>query len=314
MAIHTELLPFSAEEADALYVRQDGTKTMTDHLVFSVADKGAYNSAGDFYIGTLAGSIILTATDLIKANRPLDFNNLPASAIVGIDFTGSALLNTDKMIQGTDADDFWQGNGLLRITGNQEFKTGATGPKNITGNLNLDAAANIVPQKPIMFGNLGAATKMIDGSASGLSGASDYWIYNSAANYWTAAGSLIASGAIQGGVLRANSYVVAYDMYPATAISLKLQGRPADGAAAIGTKIGCITALTIAGAKIVSFYSDWVTTEKAYIDKDGMGAFNSVMIASNGAKQSNNTFYSKGDNKLYYKTNAGVEEEIAFVP
>ncbi|MFA6076435.1 MAG: hypothetical protein WC778_11465, partial [Negativicutes bacterium] len=53
------------------------------------------------------------------------------------------------------------------------------------------------------------------------------------------------------------------------AVNLGLRGAIADGASAIGTKVGNATALTVAGAKIISFYNDNWTTEKAYIDKDG---------------------------------------------
>ncbi len=42
----------------------------------------------------------------------------------------------------------------------------------------------------LVFGGLGTATKGIDLSGSGLSGATDYWIYNNSTNYWGADGSL----------------------------------------------------------------------------------------------------------------------------
>lgn len=49
----------------------------------------------------------------------------------------------------------------------------------------------------------------------------------------------------------------------------RVLGQAADGAAAYGVKIGNVNALSTAGAKIVGFYSDNLSTEKAYIDKDG---------------------------------------------
>jgi hypothetical protein len=56
---------------------------------------------------------------------------------------------------------------------------------------------------------------------------------------------------------------------PYSATFAILNGLIADGAAAIGCKIGNVNSLTTSGAKIVSFYSDNLSTEKAYIDKDG---------------------------------------------
>jgi len=53
------------------------------------------------------------------------------------------------------------------------------------------------------------------------------------------------------------------------AISGSIKGNVADGGTAIGLKIGNANALSTAGAKICSFYSDNFTSEKAYIDKDG---------------------------------------------
>ena len=65
--------------------------------------------------------------------------------------------------------------------------------------------------------------------------------------------------------------------------SLVLRNKTVDGATAIGTKIGNINTLTTAGAKIVSFYSDNITTEKAAIDKDGSITMGAVLNMSSGA-------------------------------
>ena len=78
-------------------------------------------------------------------------------------------------------------------------------------------------------------------------------------------GDFVTGGTItvNGGALDVNS------IYPTGATFFTIYGNIADGATAVGTKIGNIYALTIAGAKIASFYSDNVATEEAYIDKDG---------------------------------------------
>ncbi|MBI4427480.1 MAG: hypothetical protein HY569_03300 [Candidatus Magasanikbacteria bacterium] len=53
------------------------------------------------------------------------------------------------------------------------------------------------------------------------------------------------------------------------AVSEGIQGGIADGATAIAVKIGNQNALSTAGAKIASFYSDGFSTEKAYVDVNG---------------------------------------------
>jgi len=56
-----------------------------------------------------------------------------------------------------------------------------------------------------------------------------------------------------------------------TATTLTLKGTVADGGTAVGATIGSNNTLSTAGAKLVSFVNN--TTEKAYIDKDGVGYF-----------------------------------------
>ena len=72
------------------------------------------------------------------------------------------------------------------------------------------------------------------------------------------AGQFIASGVLYAGT---------FDGYGSTAI---LRGNIPDGATAIANKICNGTSLTTAGAKIASFYSDNTTTERAFINKDGV--------------------------------------------
>lgn len=49
----------------------------------------------------------------------------------------------------------------------------------------------------IVFGALGIANRAIDTSAAGLAGAADYWIYNSASNYWRADGIFQTGSAVR---------------------------------------------------------------------------------------------------------------------
>lgn len=51
--------------------------------------------------------------------------------------------------------------------------------------------------------------------------------------------------------------------------SLNTMGYATNGSTAIANRIGSFNALTVAGAKIVAFYNDLFSTEKASISKDG---------------------------------------------
>jgi len=60
------------------------------------------------------------------------------------------------------------------------------------GNISIGrlTLSDLADSSGIVFGSLGTATRGIDLSASGLSGAADYWIYISGANYWSADGTV----------------------------------------------------------------------------------------------------------------------------
>lgn len=73
-----------------------------------------------------------------------------------------------------------------------------------------------------------------------------------------------------------------------------ITGNIADGASAIGLAIGNKTALTTAGAKIVSFVND--TTEKAYIDLNGGFTGNGYNAFNMGAAATNGVVLSVGAN------------------
>jgi len=115
-------------------------------------------------------------------------------------------------------------------------------------------------QTALYFYDLGTATKAIDISNSGLSGTGDYWIYSSATDYWRADGSMVTN------YLQANIGTISPYYWAAYNAGLSLRGREEDDASAVALKVICETALTTAGAKLLSLYSDNGTTEKAYID------------------------------------------------
>lgn len=56
------------------------------------------------------------------------------------------------------------------------------------------------------------------------------------------------------------------------AYRLAMLGQVVDGASAVATKVGNVNALSTAGAKIVSWYSDNLSTERAYLDAAGVFA------------------------------------------
>lgn len=168
----------------------------------------------------------------------------------------------------------------------------------------------------LVFGSIGTATRVIDASGSNASG-------TDALLYFTDDIQLKASGEFECNYLRANSGVSYFVsglqcggyLSPYDETSLLVRGREADDATAVAVKFGNSTALSNAAARIAEFHSDQFTGSniKAWIDKDGMGGFDTLGIAASGVKQSNNSIYSKGDNKLYYKDSGGTEHEVAFV-
>lgn len=104
-------------------------------------------------------------------------------------------------------------------------------------------------------------------------------------------------------------------------VSIGLRGQPADGATAISCKIGSTNVLATAGAKICSFYNDSFSTEKAYVDKDGIivGSFHQtstaptanstgtvVIVAKDAAALTPNAGW------LPFKTNAGTTVYVPY--
>ncbi|MFA5128555.1 MAG: hypothetical protein WC445_01160 [Patescibacteria group bacterium] len=83
-------------------------------------------------------------------------------------------------------------------------------------------------------------------------------------------------------------------------------GNISNGASAIGVQIGNINALSTAGAKIVSFYSDNRTTEKAYVDYLGSfnaGAGTALLPAYSFVADPNTGIYSYGADQIGFTTN-----------
>lgn len=117
-------------------------------------------------------------------------------------------------------------------------------------------------------------------------------------------------------------------------VPLRVVGGVPDGATAIGVKLANTPALTVAGAKIASFYSDNVITEKAFVDLAGKGSFSGGLSPGtdalaaqtgrlfqgsglpNNANGANGDFYLRTDtpgvaNQQVYIRNAGVWTGIA---
>ncbi len=96
--------------------------------------------------------------------------------------------------------------------------------------------------------------------------------------------------------------------------SLVLRNKVVDGATAIGLKIGNINTFSTAGAKIASFYSDNVTTEKAAIGLGGevMAGAGTVLLPSLSFLGDPDTgFYSFADNAMAWTTGGNVSGKLA---
>ncbi|MFA4906276.1 MAG: tail fiber domain-containing protein [Candidatus Margulisiibacteriota bacterium] len=131
--------------------------------------------------------------------------------------------------------------------GNYVLKAGDT----MTGTLTNSATASFQ-----------AASGSVAVPSYSFSGDPDTGFYSPVANQI----GITNGGAIAGSIIAAGPQFNSYWAYNNT---MTLQSRVADGAGAIGFKFAPYTALTVAGAKIASFYNDSGITEKAYIDKDG---------------------------------------------
>jgi hypothetical protein len=64
--------------------------------------------------------------------------------------------------------------------------------------------------------------------------------------------------------------------------SLACTGSVTTGATAIGVKVGNVNNLTTSGAKITSFYSDNLSTERAYISNTGIIGTSTLIANSTG--------------------------------
>jgi len=86
--------------------------------------------------------------------------------------------------------------------------------------------------------------------------------------YFDFAGDLTCPN-VNAGVLAASNNVRSDLLASYSSVALGLEGSVANGASAIGLKLGNINALSTAGAKIAAIYSDANTTEQAYVDVAG---------------------------------------------
>jgi hypothetical protein len=85
----------------------------------------------------------------------------------------------------------------------------------------------------------------------------------------TAAGGVIGSS-FNGSIGQFTSYMASPVIYaPSLGDSLRIEGYLNSSASAISVKVASVLPLTHAGAKIVAFYNDDITTEVASINKDG---------------------------------------------
>jgi hypothetical protein len=112
---------------------------------------------------------------------------------------------------------------------------------------------------------------------------------------------------LDGGINIPAGYVTAYGLVGASASYVRFIGSVPDSGTAIATKIGNSSALATSGAKIVSFYSDNQTTEKAYIDKDGLiYAASNCQSGSGVFASANGTVLSLSSSKADGATNIGT--------
>ena len=168
-------------------------------------------AAGAGVTGTLATALTIDSTKLATFAGAITTTNITDSGLtitrVPFASTGGLLVDdanltfatdtlsatklisstsiTSPQIYGSSADA-----GTLTLTSTSHVNKGTIS----AGRLTLSDLANA---DGIVFTSLGTATKMIDGSSSGLSGVNDYWIYNSSTNFWNAAGQIAISDEIR---------------------------------------------------------------------------------------------------------------------
>lgn len=107
--------------------------------------------------------------------------------------------------------------------------------------------------------------------------------------------------ATSGGVIASYGQIVSLYTASSNTTFNGPRGNANDGATAVAVKIGNLVALNTAGAKIVSFYNDNLTTEKAHINKDG--AYTVVGAASGGTALSipeGSRIYMNGSTATHY--------------
>jgi hypothetical protein len=188
-------------------------------------------------------------------------------------------------------------NGSMTIRGNRSGSdSGAdvilNGQVNRTAGLLLDVQNNSVSKLTVDFaGNIGAVANIGFVKDMNYNGTSGTWTFrgnsltSGTALVWNTGISTMLSGKIlslqnngvekayidfQGGAFVNGLSLTGGQVTSNSATFLGLLGSSADGSSAFGVKIGNTNSLANATAKIVSFYSDNLTTEKAFLYANGI--------------------------------------------
>jgi hypothetical protein len=207
-------------------------------------------------------------------NAPLTYRSQitdGATAIAHKLSNATALNTTGAKIVSFFSDDLFTERAFIDKDGN--LSVGSTGQ-------GLVYAGTVAPKS-------GAAT--LRGSAADASNAVALILDNSP--NLAAAGSKLLSvrnATVEKAYLDSVGSAFVENVWRFAASSLGLAGRIANVGTSIGVKIGNQVNLTAIGSKIVSFYSDQWLTEKAYIDKDGVGVFGGVQVNAGGAAGAGN--------------------------
>ena len=226
-------------------------KNVAGTTLFSVDNNGNVTYVGDETISdalTVAGAIVGNSTLTIAG-----LTTLSAALIVGttLTVTGATTLNNALTVAGA-------------ISGQSLSITGA-----VVGNDGATFGGTLTAQS-IVSGGTTTSYGQVLGQAGSVSlpaysflGDPDTGFYNTANTLYVALGGAL-SHQFSSGIFLCNAFRSLSANQP-----IAVQGSATNGATAIGVKIGNSLALTTAGAKIASFYSDNSSTEKAAIGLGG---------------------------------------------
>ncbi len=249
----------------------------------NVTGIGTANAVGSLLIvtgGTGATTGIYRIKTIVSADSVQVDHNIHNS---GTDITNGAVLTGKDVISmhATDATNgqmltSWSAqNKPMQLGGTVLGATSGLTSEDITigGRIGFPCGTN---DDGIVFGSLGTATRMIDGSASGMSGEADYWIYNSDVNNWAANGMFSVNGiSLTGGAtvtgngailgLRGEQGVTFEDYNSGWVIRGRILNPGGSLIWGQGTSVGSYTSCT------------FPTANKDYINKTGIGTGTSVV-------------------------------------